>query len=281
MKYTIKNDLLPIVKTGRRQGFKNLGVKFGTLHDTGNPDSTAQGNVNYYKNSSSVLASAHVFIDDKDIIICIPLNEKAWHVLYNVTTDNAIYGDDANDISIGIELSYFPNDKKRTEEAYKKYVWFSAWLANNYKFNPRNFIGHNKLDPKRKVDPMNALNILGKSYNQLLEDIVKEYEECNKVVSVASDTPPILKPIIEPVVKPIIKPIEKDVVKMEQELYKPSNKAVLDATALLLRRLEEKEDKALDPKWRLQLLNGTLTMNDYLGIMTVAYIRGLFQGEVK
>lgn len=257
MKYTVKNDFLPIVKKGRRQGIKNLGVKFGTLHDTGNPDSTAHGNVNYYKNSSQVLASAHVFVDDEDIIICIPLDEKAWHVLYDVTLDNELFFDDANDISIGIELSYFPNDKKRTEEAYKKYVWFSAWLAYNFKFDPKNFIGHNKLDPNRKVDPMNALNILGKTYNQLLSDIVKEYEGCIQEVKVAT-----------------IK--EKEAIIMDKHIFSPSNKALLNSTVNLLRRLESKEN-GIDPKWRLQLLNGELTIDDVLGLIIVALERELIK----
>ena len=54
-------------------------------HDTGNPNSTAQHNVDYYKNTYmqdwDSTASAHFFVDDKECIICVPLDEKAWHVL--------------------------------------------------------------------------------------------------------------------------------------------------------------------------------------------------------
>ena len=53
---------------------------FAVYHDTGNPDSTAQQNVNYYKNTYlqdwASTASAHFFVDDEECIICIPLDES-------------------------------------------------------------------------------------------------------------------------------------------------------------------------------------------------------------
>lgn len=182
MKYTIEKDY---IKSGtkRRSGLKIVGgkPKFGVLHDTGNPSSTARGNVNYYKNSANAMeASAHTFVDDKHIIECIPMTtgtpEKAWHVIYNVTTDNQMFGGDANDIAVGIELCFGNNIN--FEEAYKRYVWYSAYCAYKFGFNPNNFVGHHILDPKRKTDPVNALKRYGKTYDQLLKDIVKEYYEC-------------------------------------------------------------------------------------------------------
>lgn len=181
MKYPIKNDFLPI-NTKRRSGTKIKGVKFLVEHDTGNPNSTAQGNVNYYKTSANVMsASAHVFIDEKEIIVCVPLTEKAWHVLYNTTVDNKLFGADSNDYAIGIELCYFPNDKTRSMRAYEKYVWYSAYLCNLYSLNPlKHITGHHILDPARKTDPVNALKHIGKTFNDLLNDINKELIECRQ-----------------------------------------------------------------------------------------------------
>ena len=103
---TITEDFIP-VKTKRRSGQSLLGVAFLVSHDTGNDGSTAQENVNYYINSDNAeSASAHFFVDDKKIICCIPEGEKAWHVRYNVPIDNDLYGRDANDWSIGIELCF-------------------------------------------------------------------------------------------------------------------------------------------------------------------------------
>lgn len=187
MKYPIKNDLLPN-KTKRRGGTKIKGVRFIVLHDTGNPNSTAQGNVNYYKTSAnSMSASAHVFIDDKEIIVCIPVEknvaEKAWHVIYNKPADNLLFGGDSNDYAIGLELCYFPNDKARSLKAYDKYVWYAAYICHLYNLNPlKQLTGHHILDPGRKTDPVNALKHIGKSFNDLIQDIQREFIECKKEI---------------------------------------------------------------------------------------------------
>ena len=49
------------------------GVRFIVAHDTGNPGSTAAANVKYYERSRNEMsASAHIFVDDKEIVECIP-----------------------------------------------------------------------------------------------------------------------------------------------------------------------------------------------------------------
>lgn len=182
MKYTIKKDYIP-AGTKRRGGTKLTGGKptFGVVHDTGNPGSTANGNVSYYKNSRNAMnASAHTFIDDNVIIECIPATtaapEKAWHVLYNVPTDNQKFGDDANDRAIGVELCYGSNIN--FAEAYKRYVWYCAYVSYKFGFSPTRWVGHHVLDPARKTDPVNALRTKNHTYAQLLKDIVDEYNEC-------------------------------------------------------------------------------------------------------
>lgn len=185
MKYPVKNDYLPS-GSKRRSGIKLKRVGFVVDHDTGNPNSTAQGNVNYYKNSAyQQSASANVFIDDKEILICVPIWEKAWHVIYNKPIDNQMFGDDANDIAIGVELCYFPNDKARSMKAYEKYVWYNAWLAYEFKLNiSKHFVGHSTLDPGRKTDPENAFRYIGKTFSQFLKDVQAEYDECTSTIPV-------------------------------------------------------------------------------------------------
>ncbi len=182
MKYTIETRYIP-TGTKRRSGIPMTGGKptFGVLHDTGNTGSTASGNVNYYINSRNDMeASAHTFIDDKQIIECIPLTtgkpEKAWHVLYNRPQDNQMFGYDSNDRAAGVELCY--GGAINFTEAYKRYVWYNAYLAYKFGFAPTRFAGHHILDPGRKTDPVNALKRYGKTYDQLLKDIVNEYNAC-------------------------------------------------------------------------------------------------------
>ncbi len=113
----VYTDFLPIGTRRTGQRLVSGNPKFAVFHDTGNRDSTAQNNVDYYRNTYNIdwayTASAHVFVDDKECIICIPVTEKAWHVLYDTPIDNKWYGDDANDIAFGLEACYF-SDRNRT-----------------------------------------------------------------------------------------------------------------------------------------------------------------------
>ena len=98
----------------RRPGLKILKVKYITCHDTGNLNSTALQNVDYYiRSANEMQTSAHTFIDDKVIIECIPDTEKAYHV--RRVMSNAI------DEALAPELCYF-TDLERSKLAYNSYV---------------------------------------------------------------------------------------------------------------------------------------------------------------
>lgn len=177
-KYSIKEDYIK-AGTKRRPGTKRPNNLFVVAHDTGNAGSTAAGNVNYYKNSANdQYASAHYFVDDKEIIKCIPRTERAYHVIYDVTTDNVKYGDDANDAAVGVELCY--GGKIDMKKAYDKYVWLIAYLLKTGKLSADKVAGHFELDPARKVDPVkNGLAAAGKSWAQFKSDVKAEYDKLN------------------------------------------------------------------------------------------------------
>ena len=181
MKYEIKKQYLT-APSKRRPGVPVPEVRFIVAHDTGNPGSTAEGNIGYYERTrNDISASAHVFVDDNSIVECIPFltgkPEKAWHVRYNVTQDNRMYGDDANDVALGVELCWGPGING--EEAYKRYVWVLAYACYKFQLDPaKAIVGHEVLDPGRKIDPSNGLKHIGKTYEQLLKDVVKEYNDC-------------------------------------------------------------------------------------------------------
>ncbi|MGL5891901.1 MAG: peptidoglycan recognition protein family protein [Bacteroidia bacterium] len=166
----------------RRSGNVMSTVKFIVAHDTGNPKSTAAQNVSYYRNSKNDMsASAHIFVDDKEIIECVPAltgtPEKAWHVWYNVTTDNQLFGANANDAAVGVEYCY--GGSINADEAYKRYVWVIAFICWKFKLDPaKSVTGHCFLDPKRKTDPVSGLGQSRRTYDQLLRDVVAEYNEC-------------------------------------------------------------------------------------------------------
>jgi N-acetylmuramoyl-L-alanine amidase CwlA len=157
-------------------------VKFIVAHDTGNPNSSASGNVRYYENSrNEISASAHLFVDDKDIIECIPAltgaPEKAWHVLYGVPADNTLYGFNANDSAIGVEYCY--GDRIDADESYARYIWVMAFICFKFGLDPKtSIVGHFFLDPKRKTDPVTGLAQSRRTYDQLLKDIAIEFDVC-------------------------------------------------------------------------------------------------------
>lgn len=70
--------------------------------------------------------------------------------------------------------------------------------------------------------------------------------------------------------------------KGEIRMYKPSATEMINATARVLRRLENKEahgDKALDPIHREKLLKGELSLDDAIALIFVAFDRSLIQGQ--
>lgn len=71
--------------------------------------------------------------------------------------------------------------------------------------------------------------------------------------------------------------------KGEIRMFKPSATDMITATATVLRRLESEQhgDKAISSVHREKLLKGELTLDDAIGLIYVAFQRGLIQGEGK
>lgn len=169
------------------------GPVFIVVHDTGNAGSTADQNFRYYENSRDKMsASAHIFVDDREIIECIPAltgpPEKAWHVLYDRATDNQLFGHNANDAAIAVEYCF--GGKIDADEAYRRYVWLIAYACFKHGIDPHgHIVGHHVLDPGRKTDPVTGLLASHRSYEQLLRDVVSEYDACLGIPSKPAVTP--------------------------------------------------------------------------------------------
>lgn len=170
----ITSKLIP-TSTLRRSGIKNSGIKFIVAHDTGNDGSTAANNVNYYINSrNDMQASAHYFVDDAQIINCIPEDEKAWHVQYGAPVDNVMYGVDSNDAALGVELCFSTKKLFDSQKAYENYCDLMADICKRYGLNPTvHIVAHATLDPTRRSDPLNAFGKIGVSWDQFIKDVQK------------------------------------------------------------------------------------------------------------
>lgn len=170
----------------RRAGTLLKKVRFLVAHDTGNPGSTAASNIQFYTNTCQTVApaktaSAHLFVDDKEILECVPAltgpAEKAFHVLKKVTKDNELYGVNANDGAIGVEYCY--GGSINADKAYEKFVWVLAKLCFVFHLDPaKDIVGHFFLDPARKTDPVTGLARSRRTYEQLLRDVAAEYTAC-------------------------------------------------------------------------------------------------------
>ena len=180
-RYAITQRLLTGPSKRRPMLRVDPGVRFVVAHDTGNPRSTAAANVAYYERTRNVeSASAHLFVDDRDIIECIPAltgpPEKAWHVRYVVEQDNRLFGHDANNAAIGVEYCY--GGLIDADEAYRRYVWTIACACHRFGLDATKVTGHCFLDPGRKTDPVTGLADSRRGYEQLLRDVAQEILSC-------------------------------------------------------------------------------------------------------
>lgn len=193
MKYSITRDY--INRGNSRPGTKNNEIQFIVSHDTGNAGSTAYANRNYF-NSVQPSASAHTFIDDNYILEIIPLDEIAYHVRYNVTTDNRMFGADANRAAIGVELCW--GGSINFEKAYERYVWYHAYLLDVFNLDAdTDIVAHSTLDPERRRDPENALQRYGLSFNQFLKDVKETYQTLFVEKKDANQVETPAKPIVK------------------------------------------------------------------------------------
>lgn len=162
-----------------RSGQKLKDVRFIVSHETANSAADADNHFSHLNNNQPS-ASAHAFVDSGKILELIPLDEKAWHVQYQKSEDNRLFGDDANDAAIGVELCR-PGSFK---EAYDRYVWYHAYLCHKFGLDPRKkIIQHSKLDPQRRSDPESWLKPNGVTWGQFINDVVEYYENWNEVVN--------------------------------------------------------------------------------------------------
>lgn len=180
----VYNSLLKFGTRRSGQKLRKGKPEFIVAHDTGNIDSTARGNIKYYNDTYNIdinhTASAHIFVDDKEAVVCIPTVEKAWHVRYDAPMDNKWYNVDANDAAIGIEICYF-RDKKRSQKSLDNGARVLAYLAEFWGIDYKTRMpGHQDLQFD-KQDPGNVLAACGYGRNTSnLDKLVAKYYKTKK-----------------------------------------------------------------------------------------------------
>ena len=126
---------------------KKDNVKFLVIHYTGNNGDTARDNLRYFYNND-VNASAHFFVDEKEVCCSVPWYFTAWHC---GTKGSYKHDECRNANSIGIELCSRKDGK------------------GNYYFHPKTV---------ERAAKFIALQM--KVYGILIENVVRHYDVTGK-----------------------------------------------------------------------------------------------------
>lgn len=112
MSYTYRKDHIPQSTPCNRRPRIPLSATTITIHNTGNPDSSAKNERGWLTNpSNGRQASFHIVVDEREAIECLPLNEVAWHA------GDGSASKSGNRTSIGIEMCESGNYVKTLDNA--------------------------------------------------------------------------------------------------------------------------------------------------------------------
>lgn len=128
---------IPANKSNYGDGRSVKAVKYVVIHYTANNGDTAKGNGKYFA-GNKVGASAHYFVDDKDIVQSVEDNYTAWHC-----GGKKYYSPCRNETSIGVELC-----SRRDEEGN---YYFSEATINNAVVITKNIMSKYNIPPERVI----------------------------------------------------------------------------------------------------------------------------------
>lgn len=124
------------------------------IHYTGNPNSTAKNNRDYFNKPTTTVSSHFVVGLDGEVIECLPLNEVSKA------------SNNRNKDTISIEVCHPDQSGKFTDEAYNSIVSLTAWLCKYCKLDEDDVIRHydvtGKQCPKYYVENENEWEKLKK-----------------------------------------------------------------------------------------------------------------------
>lgn len=107
-----RKDHIPRSTACNRRPGLSMSAKTITIHNTGNPSSSANGERGWLTNPANERqASFHIVVDEREAIECIPLNENAWHA------GDGSGSASGNRTSIGIEICESGNYAKTIDNA--------------------------------------------------------------------------------------------------------------------------------------------------------------------
>lgn len=154
------NEKLVKYNFSSRKGEK---IKYITVHDTGNPNKGADAEAHFKLHDRADRgASAHYFVDDKQILRIIKDEYKSWHCgdghgEYGITNEN----------SIGIEMCI--NSDGDFTKTYKNTIDLVKHLMNKYNISIDKVVSH--YDASRKSCPNSWSENNWEKWNKFKNDL--------------------------------------------------------------------------------------------------------------
>jgi len=147
MSYVYRTDHIPRnVPHNRRPGIA-LAATTITIHNTGNPSSTARNERTWLTNpTNSRTASYHIVVDEREAIEVLPLNEVGWHA------GDGSKATSGNRTSIGIEICESGNYEKTLDNTVKlvaKMLYERGWGTDRLR---RHYDWSRKICPRLMYD---------------------------------------------------------------------------------------------------------------------------------
>ena len=137
------------------------------LHSTATPGATAAQEDAYFETHQEAEVSCHLFCDDKEAVVSVPLDEIAYHA-----------GATANRRYLGLELCEFPAYMVRAKVAYERWVNVAGYVCALHEWVPRDkdtVWSHAAVSEQwhesDHTDPLGYLQGIGVSWENVLNDV--------------------------------------------------------------------------------------------------------------
>ena len=168
-------------KTNYKKGRADK-IKYLVIHFTSNDGDTAINNLKYYSGTKNLSASAHFYVDEKEICQSVKETDTAWHC--GAKKYKHPYCRNANSIGIEMCSGYNGNlksDKQSGKVDFGKYyfkretllntVLFTKELMKKHKIPKENVIRHYDVTGKTCPAPFVVNNELWKEFKDMLTNI--------------------------------------------------------------------------------------------------------------
>lgn len=130
-----------------------LSTRAIVMHWVGNPGTTAQNNRDFWesrKDGRKGYGSAHLVVDDKEVVEAIPLFEMAYHVGSKDYSQFAteFLSSYPNNCTIGVEMCHPDWTGRYTEETWQRAVRLVADLLLANRLRPHHITTHHHITGK-------------------------------------------------------------------------------------------------------------------------------------